>query len=386
MARDSHPVAPWRVRGKRPADSIDSVESPAKRRKKAGVTTDSRTVLPNTVASHDTFPRVSSIASSQQKVVAVSSQVPIAYTSTTSVAEVLPTLPDAKTRQQTHQNMEKERNKDVFNSSDKPKSNNSRTSSKQDICKEAKNASKMTANQATVDKYHASTIPSHRSRITDLSTLCRRIIKLGILASFLFDIYRSSLPLQQSPSSLDKSSTLWSNNMTTAPTLHVTPDNDIIRTVPRKANTVFSHHLLQLQDYERQQSLLYKTEKQLALVRAALADSQHDAVTARRQVTQVQDAYASVTSKLEQSQQQVIDTQRRLELAFHELERAQWDLTRSHLDLESLSEQLSEAYQLLKLQETVAVHTLNFVATTAVKQRQPHKLAENDENAVMSSN
>ena len=157
----------------------------------------------------------------------------------------------------------------------------------------------------------------------------------------------------------------------------------ILQRTPRKIDTTTSRHLLELDEYERQKTVLTKTKKELARVLSELGNSQTDIAAARLEANNAHDAYNKVLSELDQTNEELVDNKRQLHLALNELEytreeleRMRWDLLVSAGDMEAVTEHLNEAYehidelyQLLDFQEAVAINALNFVATTAVTQQ-----------------
>ena len=222
----------------------------------------------------------------------------------------------------------------------------------------------------------------HRTHQTHQNStdLWKRLIFLGIVA-FLLDLYR------ESPISLvDIGVSVYSEyNAAANATLQkqeTLPSGT--RLVPHQIVTTISRHLLELDEYERQKAVLAKTESDLKRTIADLADSRHDAVAARIEAKNSQDAYTRIAVELDRRKEELADNRHALELALDELaftrtelDRTRWDLAMSTIDIDSLSDELGRAYQdiddlykLLETQEKVATNALNFVATTAIQQQQ----------------
>lgn len=218
-------------------------------------------------------------------------------------------------------------------------------------------------------------ITSDETRKTRVSSLFAQLLLVGSLLIFFGDVNLFSNLYKRVPVAYKRRSL---SNSTALNTTYS------VQRPPHTITATTSRHLLELDDYEKQQLVLLQTEKRLAKTLVELADSQHDAVAARRQVTTLQEVYASVARELEESQTQLSDYQERLTLALHELsftrqelEQTQWDLVMATADVETLSDHFNEAcqyieelFKLLEFQEKVATKALNFVATTAVKARQ----------------
>jgi len=383
MTRDNDRAVPRRARGKRSAEK-SSGNKPSKRRK---TQTDgeekSPAVLPSIVLSHSEF----SSGSATLEIVSSNRRAGISHDrndrdAVSATNDVLPTLPYANTRQQAykqtdHQSRDRTRAPNISDGKRHEGSSQNEKDSHKNAC-----AGRMTAFSkppAPLDNSRKS-IHLHRSQQQPFPTLCRRLISVGVIVYFAFDLYRSSLFYEHS--AIGKSTPL--SNATVTPILHATLDDTMRRMPYKTTRATCSQHLLELDAYERQTTVLAKTETELARALADLANSRHDTVLARVEVASTKDAYTSVVSDLDQAKKELADTKHKLELTLlnlsdtrEELERTRWDLTMSIADSESLSEQLNEAYQdiehlyeLLELQETVATNALNFVATTAVKQQQ----------------
>lgn len=219
----------------------------------------------------------------------------------------------------------------------------------------------------------------YRSQKAQSSSSWRRLVLVGIIA-LLVDIYQSSVHRH----SLFEGAGSSVYNSTATTMRQQNESTGITHLMPHQIFPVTSRHLLELDDYERQRAVLARTESELKRALADLADSRHDAVAARIEARNTDEVYKRTMFEFDQTNEELVDHKRRLELALDELtfaraelERKQLDLTMAVSDIESLKDQLEEAcqdisdlYSLLRMQETVAANALNFVATTAIKQQQ----------------
>lgn len=254
------------------------------------------------------------------------------------------------------------------------------------------NKKSITANVSKMSAGHTSNVRhderhGHRSGSWSIPPLFRQLFVLVIVSVFFGDLDHF-FPVYQQQHSAVATGSNSTRTTATSQVSHVTFDKDFSRIPPHQATTPPLRHLLELDDYQRQQSVLAQTEKKLAKALAELADSRHELVAARAQASNAQDACTNVVLQLEESQAHLTDTQRKLDLAWMdvantqlELERARHDLAASANNVESLTQHLNEAYQyidelyqLLETQEMVATNALNFVATAAVKRQQEAKL------------
>lgn len=206
------------------------------------------------------------------------------------------------------------------------------------------------------------------------SSLCKRLIGVGAVVLLLVYIYRSSS--FHSTSFLDKM--IPRSNVTE--TTEVKVDRALHRPPHRTPSLATSAHLLAIDNYERLNSTLAMVKKELAKAMADLENSRKNVNTAREEAINARNDYARVVSELELMKNELMDKQRHIGLLLQELNHTQKELehTRcsfqvSEVDLKSTLEELDAAHvtigdlhHLLQVQEMVAAHALNFVATTAV--------------------
>lgn len=222
-------------------------------------------------------------------------------------------------------------------------------------------------------------VPKNGRRRQTCSSLCKRLFGIGAVVLLLVDIYRSSS--SRNDSFFDKKILL--SNFTITEMTEVNEDRAMHRPPRRPSSLATSPHLLAIDNYERLKSTLAMVKEELAKATADLENSRKNVGTAQEEAANARNNYASVVSELEQTKNELMDKQRRIDLVLEELNHTQEELehTRrslqvSEADLQATSEELDAAHvtiddlhHLLRVQETVAAHTLNFVVTTAVNRQ-----------------
>jgi predicted nucleic acid-binding Zn-ribbon protein len=247
------------------------------------------------------------------------------------------------------------------------------------------------------------------------ANLGKRLFGMGAIALLLFDVY-------QSFSYNNRYSNVTMTGMKAVKldgTLHRAPRRPL-----SSSSTTTLWNLLAIDNYENIKSTLAMVKKDLARAMNDLERSRNNVGEAREEATKARNDYESVVSELEQTKNELMNNQHELNLVFQklshtqeelkhirtsmtaskadnqrrihiaslelnhtqeELERERKSLTISEMELKATLQELDAAHftiddlhNLLQVQETVAAHALNFVATTAVNRHfdEMHRLLQ----------